>query len=268
MPNRIIREGILTSEPLALVSYQAETLFYRLLVAADDFGTFDGRAVIVRARCMSLRDVTVADVEAWLRELSEHALIVQYEVAGKPYIAIPKFGQRTRAKSAKNPLPPDWQASDGPLSDNGQSSAHVFGDGDVFGDGCGIDGAQPPMAATPPAISLPLNDGSEYPITGAQVREFSDLYRAVDVEAQLRAMRGWLLANPANRKTRTGVLRFVARWLGQEQNKAGRVAGPVRPTLPKAADVVASSRATNPATPEQAKARLAEIGAMFGRGVQ
>ena len=36
-------------------------------------------------------------------------------------------------------------------------------------------------AQEPPVISLPLNDGSEYPITGNEVTEWSILYPAVDV---------------------------------------------------------------------------------------
>ena len=222
MPNRIIREGITTSEPLAMASFEAECLFYRLMVVADDFGAFDGRAVIVRAKCLPLRDSTVAQVEEWLRELAEHSLIVRYESEGRPYLAIPKFRQRTRANSAKFPLPDNWQTVDGQLTVNGQSPAHGGGGGGggVFVIG-GEDGADP--TGQPPAALLPLNDGSEYGVTEAQVREYADLYRAIDVPAQLRAMRGWLLANPANRKTRNGVQRFVNRWLSQEQNKAGKV---------------------------------------------
>lgn len=229
MPNRIIREGITTSEPLAMVSYEAECLFYRLMVVADDFGAFDGRAVIVRAKCLPLRDSTVAQVGEWLRELAEHSLIVQYESEGKPYLAIPKFRQRTRANSAKYPLPTDWQTDDGQLTVNGQSSAGLCGGvvGGVFVNGGGNCAADP--TGQPPAALLPLNDGSEYGVTAEQVREFSDLYPAVDVPAQLRAMRGWLIANPANRKTRNGVLRFVNRWLGQEQNKSAK-AGPAAPS--------------------------------------
>lgn len=228
MPTRLIREGITTSEPLAMVSYEAECLFYRLMVVADDYGAFDGRPVIVRSKCMPLRDVRNGDVQEWLRELAEHSLIVQYEHEGKPYVAIPKFKQRTRAGASKYPLPDNWPSSDGQVTGRCRSSdGHPHGlfgggGGGVFG-GVGEDGAV--AEPQPPAILLPLIDGTEYPVTEAQVREFADLYRAVDVLAQLRAMRGWLLANPANRKTPNGILRFVTRWLGREQDKAGRAGG-------------------------------------------
>ncbi len=71
-----------------------------------------------------------------------------------------------------------------------------------------------------PVITLPLNDGSEYPIFEEQVRDWRGLYPGTDVNQQLRNMRGWLTSNRSNRKTKSGVLRFVTGWLAREQNKA------------------------------------------------
>lgn len=83
-------------------------------------------------------------------------------------------------------------------------------------------------SATPPGanvIALPLNNGTDYQITWAVIQEWIGLYPAVDVEQELRNMRGWLLANKNNRKTRSGILRFATGWLAKEQNKAPRSAG-------------------------------------------
>lgn len=75
-------------------------------------------------------------------------------------------------------------------------------------------------------ITLTLNDGSEYPIYDTQVQQWGELYPAVDVMQQLRAMRGWLDANPQNRKTKKGILRFVNAWLGKKQDRAQTVTKP------------------------------------------
>lgn len=72
---------------------------------------------------------------------------------------------------------------------------------------------------TPSVISLPLNDGSEFGVTVAMTSEFSTLYPAVDVMQELRNMRGWLLNNPKNRKTASGIRRFINSWLAREQDK-------------------------------------------------
>lgn len=70
-----------------------------------------------------------------------------------------------------------------------------------------------------PVIGLPLNDGSEHPVTPEDVAEYSRLYPAVDVMQQLRNMRGWILANPSRRKTKRGIKAFISTWLAKEQDR-------------------------------------------------
>lgn len=81
---------------------------------------------------------------------------------------------------------------------------------------------EPKSESVPPAITLPLNTGEEYPISGEMLVELSGLYPAVDVMQQLRNMRGWLLANPDKRKTKRGINRFVANWLSRVQDRGGQ----------------------------------------------
>ena len=70
-----------------------------------------------------------------------------------------------------------------------------------------------------PEFSLPLNTGEEYPIFGEQIENWQSLYPAVNVMQELRGMRGWLEANPAKRKTKSGINRFINGWLAREQNR-------------------------------------------------
>lgn len=99
-------------------------------------------------------------------------------------------------------------------------------DTDVVIDIDGEDSAEP-EAVSPPVISLPLNDGSVYPISQEQCQEWAGLYPAVDVIQQLRNMVGWLTANPSRRKTKRGINAFVHRWLSKEQDKGRGKAPPV-----------------------------------------
>lgn len=87
---------------------------------------------------------------------------------------------------------------------------------------------EPAAEPEPPVITLPLNTGEEYPVMAMDVREYKDLYPAVDVEQALRSMRGWLLANPRKRKTARGIRRFISSWLDREQNRGGNMRAPVR----------------------------------------
>lgn len=86
-------------------------------------------------------------------------------------------------------------------------------------------GTEPAMQAS--AISMPLNDGSEYPVFDNAIKEWEKLYPAVDVPQELRNMRAWLLSNRTKRKTKSGIERFINGWLAKEQNRGGRGA-PVR----------------------------------------
>ena len=75
-------------------------------------------------------------------------------------------------------------------------------------------------APLPAVISLPLNDGTLYPITQPDIDKWTELYPAVNVISELRKMVGWLDANKDRRKTRKGVLRFVVNWLSGQQDKS------------------------------------------------
>ena len=91
-----------------------------------------------------------------------------------------------------------------------------------------LRGAPGMPGASPPTISLPLNDGSAFEIFQPDIDMWSNLYPAVDVMQQLRNMAGWIDGNPSKRKTRSGIKRFVNSWLAKEQNKGGDKAANAR----------------------------------------
>lgn len=68
---------------------------------------------------------------------------------------------------------------------------------------------------------IPLNEKDTfYLIFQEDIDHYKELYPAVDVEQEIRAMVGWCEANPNNRKTKGGVKRFINNWLNKAQNKA------------------------------------------------
>lgn len=76
-----------------------------------------------------------------------------------------------------------------------------------------------PVDDSPVIVMLPLNDGTEYPLTENLAAEYAELYPAVDVPQQFRGMRAWSLGHPNKRKTRRGVRAFINSWLNREQNR-------------------------------------------------
>lgn len=107
MPNRIIRDAILTSVPVSTLGWPEEVLYRRLMSVADDYGRCDALPQLVRSRCYPLQtdQVRVADITRWLAACEKAGLIVLYEADGKPYLQIEKFGQQQRSAS-KFPPPP------------------------------------------------------------------------------------------------------------------------------------------------------------------
>ena len=88
-----------------------------------------------------------------------------------------------------------------------------------------LAGVEPDGPIEPPVVTIPLVDGSEFPVTEPMVAEWELAYPAVDVRQQLREMRAWCNANRAQRKTARGVSAFIVRWLGKEQDRGGQVGG-------------------------------------------
>jgi hypothetical protein len=218
VPNRIIRDGILTSERVDLLGWAEEVFYRRLQSVVDDHGRFHANPKLIRAACFPLRvdKVSDADIGKWTASCSKAGLVSVYPALdGKRYLQIINFGQRIQAKS-KFPDPLKSVSEGDPPSSTVEN--RLVGDGVEDGG----DSASRPKAGALPAepifIELPLNDGSQYPVTEGQVREFSGLYPAVDVKQSLRGMRAWCITNPARCKTRHGVLRFVNSWLSKDQD--------------------------------------------------
>lgn len=113
-------------------------------------------------------------------------------------------------------MEPDWNHIGGEMDTQDRVRGRIdkFIDKDTY---C----AESASDSTPPVIELILNDKSLYLITQEDIDEWQELYPAVDIMQQLRNMKGWLNSNPAKRKTRKGIKRFINSWLSKEQDKGG-----------------------------------------------
>lgn len=231
MPNRILRESILTSEPVSSLDWAQEVFYRRLMSVVDDYGRCEASPQLLRSRCYPLQvdSVRVADISRWMAACQKAGVILVYEVGGKQFLEVAKFGQQQRTPS-KCPAPdPSSESCNHLLAiaskrNHSLANAHlgVVVCGDVVeGVGDSATPVKPAPLASPTFITLTANDGSEVPFTEAQVSEFTALYPSVDVRQQLRNMRAWLISNPSKRKTHGGMARFANSWLAKEQDKGG-----------------------------------------------
>jgi hypothetical protein len=108
MPDRIIRDELLTSERYWSVSPQAQQLYIHLLLVVDDAARFSGKNFSIRAACFPGRPIEPLSVEKMLSELSDVDLIRMYESGGDRFLFIPRFNNRRRyVCSSKYPVPPN-----------------------------------------------------------------------------------------------------------------------------------------------------------------
>lgn len=146
MPTRILRDWT-DSQRLEKVSAEAERLFVRLIMKADDFGRFHADPRLVSAACLPLvRQMTDKAISSCLKELADADLIDIYSSSGRNYLEIKNFNQRTRSQSSKFPAN-DGQMTVKCLSNDGQVTARDGDEvGDVVEDGDG-DGVKTPASS-------------------------------------------------------------------------------------------------------------------------
>lgn len=106
MPNRIIREAILTSERVATLDWASEVFYRRLHSIVDDYGRHEAGHQLLRAKCYPLQtdSVRVADIARWMAACQKSGLILVYGANGKQYLEVADFGQQLRSAS-KCPAP-------------------------------------------------------------------------------------------------------------------------------------------------------------------
>ena len=106
MPNRIIRDAILTSERVATLDWPAEVFYRRLHSIVDDYGRHEAGHQLLRAKCYPLQtdSVRVADIARWMAACQKSGLILVYGNNGKQYLEVCNFGQQLRSAS-KCPAP-------------------------------------------------------------------------------------------------------------------------------------------------------------------
>ena len=225
---RMIDPSFWTDEKLGECSIQERLLFMGLISHADDEGYGRANPKLLRSSIFPYDDLRASDFEKWLSNLGGLNLVVLYTVNGQAYYYLPNFTKhQTINKPTKSDLPK-------PLPDNYGSATVGLPEDYLLKEEKRkeekgkeeniLPGAETPPDRQPerqPVITLTLNDKTEYQIYEEQCQEWAGLYPAVDVIQQLRAMKGWINANPTKRKTKAGIKRFINGWLAKEQNRGG-----------------------------------------------
>ena len=220
VPSRFLKESICRSEEIDSLTWFEEVLFYRLIVACDDYGRFDARPKIIKGQCFPLKDITGKDIDKALAKLSAVGLIIVYEVQGRPVLQMKTWEKHQTTRAQKSKYPSFDEACIQMYSDVSKCNDLSA---DEIKAGSSQKSLQQIIPEEPSVITLLLNTGEEYGIVQSDIAEWQELYPAVDIMQELRNMKGWCKENSTKRKTVRGIRRFITSWLAREQNRGGTV---------------------------------------------
>ena len=230
MGNRILKESIITSRRVSNLTWFERVMFTNLIVTVDDYGVFYADPVLL-SRMLFPRDpgVTEKMVREGLKHLEEQGLILRYAVEGEEYLKLRSWEKHQRLRNSRRKFPAPEEADEPPA---GQEEAETPEETppERPAEEETVLPAEPgePEVRELPAAELPLNDNTVYEVTREEAEEYAALYPAVDIQQELRNMRGWCLANPQRRKTRSGIRKFINSWLAraQDRGKPGKTLAP------------------------------------------
>lgn len=226
---RTIKPEFPQSESMGRVSRDARLCFIMLWTMADDAGRLRGNSRMLASLLFPYDDDAREGIVMWLGELEREGCVLRYDVGGDTYLKISawrKHQKIDKPSASKFPAHPHDDDDDSRPFENIREASPLDQGTDQGEEGTGPGSAEPQRDSTPVIVSLPLVDGTEYPITAKTIDDFAAAYPAINVTQQCREMRAWCIANKANRKTTRGVLRFVNGWLAKEQDRAPRVGAP------------------------------------------
>jgi len=218
---RTIKPEFFTSEDIVSLTPLARLLYVALWCEADREGRFEWKPKTFKMRYLPGDN---CDIDVLASELIEVGVVQLYEVDDKRYAEIPCFKkhQVINNRESESLIP-----SRVPHASTTRKSG-VKAEGKEGRKGKEGNSVTPqsddPHDLVPPSVvvTLQLVDKTDFDVDAQMVSDWEIAYPAIDVDQQLRSMKAWLSANPANRKTRAGIERFIVRWLSKAQDKAPR----------------------------------------------
>ena len=219
---RMFSKSITNSSIFLKMPISSRLLYYDLGMNADDDG-FVEHFMVLRMTGASEQDLGVLELNGLIKILDDNVLwIKDWKVNNsikndryKPskYLTIYKLDTLCIQSGTK--MDPVWNQN----GDTGKDSIGKKLGKDRLGEN-NIDITPSSEPDSKLFIELPLIDKTGYPIYEKDIETWKTIYPAVNIEQEIRNMYGWLDSNPKNRKTKSGIRRFINSWLSRSQNTA------------------------------------------------
>lgn len=222
---RMIDPGFWRDEKLAECTHIERLLFIGLWTFAEDHGVGRANPKLIKADIFPYDTLRDSDLDKSLAHLASLGLITLYEIDTQRYYFVNNFERHqviNRPSKCILPTPNDqFSNTHGVLTEYSRSTHSPIEDKRIEENI--LPGANAPDRNSAPIFELPLNDDTLYPLYDQDISLYSNLYPAVNINQQLRAMIGWCDGNPKKRKTRAGIKRFINAWLAKEQDRGGSI---------------------------------------------
>ncbi len=218
MPNRLIRDGLLESEAVLSLPVEARWLYVSILLSADDVGLFDATPFRLARRA----DVRREMADKLVQMLADADLIRLYEVDGKRYGFIPRYGQRLQLRRHKHPVPPMALLqgdADAIKKINDLDSKSSVNNGESRMD----SGDSPPEAEAEAEVIQHPSDVRAQAVASAPDcphRQVLDLWKSILPEMPQHDPELWSGARATNLKTRWREVAKAKGWTTKEQGLA------------------------------------------------
>ena len=227
MPNRVLKESIKSSPQIDSLTWFEEVVFYRLIVSADDYGCFDGRAIFVKNALVPIKEnVTKKAIEDAIRKLASVGLLCEYTVNGMPYLFFPTWEkhQRIRTKHRKYPGPSENDLA--AIRGNLQQSAAICGELQQVAADC-----HPESESESESNPNPKERSTRARFTPPTVEEVAEYCRergnGVDAErfVSFYAAKGWMIGKSPMKDWKAA----VRTWERRDGNESGGKPAESRP---------------------------------------
>ena len=107
MPTRIIPDSIRRDKRVTMLSTFEENVYFRLMLAVDDYGNIDAQPTFLRSMIFPNKHAEEKDIEAACGKLCAVGLARLYSVCENDYLHLEGFEDFQRLKHPRNvyPLP-------------------------------------------------------------------------------------------------------------------------------------------------------------------
>lgn len=208
---RMFAKTIVLSDAFLDMPLSARCLYFTLGMLADDDGFINSPRSIMRQCGASDDDMRILLARKFVLAFESGIIVIKHWRINN-YLQKDRYNE-TKYLDEKKQLE---------IDKNGSYHKTMYTQDVYTQDRLGKDSIGKYIEDMAPLEPVPLNDGTDWLPTLNEYEEYKRLYASVNVANEFKKIRAWCLSNPAKRKTKNGVKRFVNAWLAREQDKPKR----------------------------------------------